>query len=359
MKRTKVSQRFRSEELCAALADYDQIVIVTHDNPDPDAIASGWALKRLFSRRLKREARLVGGGAVVRAENQHMMNLLNPPLELVQSLKPRDTTAVVFVDCRPHVAEHLLQNDRFDIVAVIDHHLGGKRPDLPFVDIRPRTAAAASMTAGYLREQNIKPSERLATAMLYAIRTETCGNEFHHTQQDRKEIQWLTSYANPEWLAEIQSAPLTRSYYSDMVLALQSTFQYGDAAFCLLPQAEGQEVVGEVADLLIRCDGINRIFCGAVVGRDLVCSVRTKSDDDNAAKLVQKTLDGLGFGGGHGHRAGGKAASIPQGRITETLEDNLRDRWLKACKSKRKRGTRLVAKSAIEGSLKRKSRGSR
>ncbi|MEO2036775.1 MAG: DHH family phosphoesterase [Planctomycetaceae bacterium] len=175
----------RSDELLAAVADFGQIAIVTHDNPDPDAIAAGWAIRRLIRKILNREPRLIGGGDVVRAENRHMMNLLDPPIDLVQQFEPRSPTAVILVDCVPEVAGHLLTSNHVKPVAVIDHHLVGKRPDLPFVDIRPRLASAATIAADYLREQNLEPGERLATALLYAIRTETCGNEFRHTRLDR------------------------------------------------------------------------------------------------------------------------------------------------------------------------------
>lgn len=350
-------KRIRSSELLNAVADYENIAVVTHDNPDPDAISAGWAVCRLIRKTLSVQPRLIGGGEVVRAENRHMMKLLAPPIQLVQRFHPRVRTAAILVDCGLQVAGHLLTGSKVDTVAVIDHHLTGKRPDLPFVDIRPRVAAAASMASEYLREQRLDPGERLATALLYAIRTETCGNEFRHTRLDRSVILWLTGFANPEWLAEIENAPLSREYYGDLVFALQNTFLYEDAAFCLLPRAQGPEIVGEVADLLIRCDDIKRVFCGAAVDGDLLCSIRTQEDTDSAAQLVKTTLKGLGFGGGHTHRAGGKVAKILSGRITEALEDDLRQRWLAACTTHQKRGKRLIRKKDTVRALSGKSRG--
>lgn len=349
--RKRIPKRKRSTELLATLADYEHIAVITHDNPDPDAVSAGWAIRRLIRKKLDREPRLIGGGDVLRAENRHMMALLNPPIELVDKFEPTERTAAILVDCGPQLAEHLISSKNVEPVAVIDHHLTGTRPDYPFIDIRPEMASAATIAADYLREQNLKPGERLATSMLYAIRTETCGNEFRHTRLDRSIILWLTNYANPEWLAEIENAPLARDYFADLVLALQNTFLYDDAAFCLLPRAQGQEIVGEVADLLIRCDGVKRVFCATVIEGDLLCSVRTQDDADNAAALVKTTLHDLGHGGGHQHRAGGKVANIPQERMTDKFEDELRDRWLQACELRRKRGTRLIRKKEIVGTL--------
>ena len=340
--RTRTLKRKRSVELLAVLRDYENIAIVTHDNPDPDAIAAGWAIHKLIRKMLNREPQLIGGGDVVRAENRHMMSLVHPPIELVHRFLPRIRTAAVLVDCGPRVAGHLLTSPNIETVAVIDHHQTGQSPDLPFVDIRPKMAACATMAADYLREQNILPGERLATALLYAIRTETCGNEFHHTPLDRSIILWLTNEANPKWLAEIDNAPLAQTYYGDLTLALQHTTLYGDTAFCLLPQAQGQEIVGEVADLLIRGEGIKRVFCGAAIAGDLFCSVRTEADADNAARLVEATLWGLGNGGGHSHRAGGKVANFAERSVKEKLEDELRERWLQICEVPDQKGRLLV-----------------
>ena len=124
--------------------------------------------------------------------------------------------------------------------------------------MRPDVAASASIAAAYLREQQVEPGQALATALVYAIRTETQGFETYHSPLDRSILPWLTERADPELLAEIESAPLSRGYFSDLVLALQNTFLYDDVAFCALPRAGGPEIVGEVADLLIRCESVQR-----------------------------------------------------------------------------------------------------
>lgn len=338
----------RSDELLGVLAEHDQLTIVMHDNPDPDAIAAGWGLATLIEERLGRTAGLVGGGEIVRAENRHMVQLLSPPVDLRQRLPA--TGAVVLVDCGPLSNNHLAARESVRPKVVIDHHLRrdpGASPDflgtgrrellsdgdgwqgVEFVDLRPEVAATTTIAASYLREQAIEPGDKLATAMLYALRTETRG-ETHHTGLDCDIVRWLSDRADPTILAEIESAPLSRAYYADLTMALQSTQVYGDAAICLLPRAEGAEVVGELADLLARCQGVGRVLSGAVVRGDLLVSVRTKSPTDNAAQLVNVVLDGIGAGGGHPRRAGGKAPGCGDG-FTEGLKGELRRRWLDAC----------------------------
>jgi len=316
-------------------------------------MAAGWGLYTLFQERLDCPVELVGGGAIVRAENRHMVELLNPPLHIVDKLEDDANTATILVDCTLGTTNHLVTRGHVTPVAIIDHHSCRKAPDhIPFTDIRPFVAATATIVASYLREQGIEPGVKLASAMLYAIRTETCGCETEHSPLDRAMVLWLTGRAEPGLIAEIENAPLARQYFSDLVLALQGTLLFNDTALCLLPKASGTETVGEVADLLIRCQGIRRVLCGGVIDEDLYVSVRTRQDDGSAVELLQTTLEGIGAGGGHAHRAGGKVVGIASGgRMTETLEQQLRDRWLSACGEDRHRAKRLIGLREIVENL--------
>jgi nanoRNase/pAp phosphatase (c-di-AMP/oligoRNAs hydrolase) len=261
-------------------------------------------------------------------------------------------TATILVDCSSTTANHLLSDSMLRPVAVIDHHESvGRRERVAYRDVRPKVAASATIAASYLREQQVEPSPELATALLYAITTETKGSEFHYSKLDRRIVTWLSEKADLAKLAEIENAPLSHGYYSDLVLALQSTFVYDEAAICYLPRAEGAEIIGEVADLLVRSENLKKILCAAIVDGGLYLSVRTDRDAGNAAELVQRTLEGLGMGGGHEHRAGGKIPLTQHEGSTDQVFDQLRSRWLAACHVDRQRGTRLVPKREIVRNL--------
>jgi nanoRNase/pAp phosphatase (c-di-AMP/oligoRNAs hydrolase) len=337
----------RSQRLLRALAGR-QVAIVTHDNPDPDAIASGWGLVVLLRKTNNQVARLLGRGAIVRAENVHMLRLLQPPLELVEDL-PADGTAIVLVDCLPTGTNQPLDRSPVRPLAVIDHHEPhGDNFRVAYRDLRPRVAATASIVAGYLREQGIMPERDLATALLFAIRTELFGHCVSLTRTDRGMLSWLSGLADYSKLAEIESAPLSRDYFSDLLLALENVFIYEDTSLCFLPQASGAEIVGEVADLLIRCQGIGHVLCGAAVKDDLILSARSTNRGGNVLELLSVTVSGLGHCGGHRQRAGGRIAGVRRdGAAPEALYDTLRERWLAACKVDQQRGVRLVRKRVI------------
>jgi len=337
----------RSDRLLKVLAEYQQVLVLAHDNPDPDAIATGWAILAMVREKLALPARFVAGGGVFRAENRRMVELLEPPLELTDTVEIQPDTATVLVDAGPGAVNYLLGESR-QLTAVIDHHqVEGRRPRLRFCDIRPQVIASATIATQYLREQGMDAWPALATALVYAIRTDSTGSATF-SLADHRALRWLGQRADHQKLVDIENAPLQPEYYADMLLAMENTFVYDDVALCFLPGAGGPEILAEVADLLIRHRNLTRVMVAGVVEGDLLVSVRAKAGAGDATDLVVKALKGLGHGGGHRQRAGGKVPGIARGeRVSEDLQSELRTRWLDVCGVDAQRGVRLVPKREI------------
>jgi len=125
----------RSSRLLKVLADFEQVFVVAHNHPDPDAVASGWAVSWMIREKLGKPVRLIGGGDILRAENRHMIKLLEPPIELVREPPEIGQAAVVLVDCAAGQQNHLLAANDLQPTAVIDHHPPhGPSPRLAFRD---------------------------------------------------------------------------------------------------------------------------------------------------------------------------------------------------------------------------------
>ncbi len=339
----------RSDRLLGVLGEYRETMVVMHNNPDPDAMATGWALLTLIKRRLRKPARLMGGGPILRAENQQFVKLLRPPIELVDEITPGAHTATVLVDCSPASFNHLLGGQRAPI-AVIDHHESkGDGFRIPFRDERPKATASASIVTEYMREQDVEPSSEMATALVYAIRTEMVGARKALSRLDHSALRWLSGFADFDVLFEIENPPLPQHYYEELLLSLENVLIFSDSAFCLLPRITAPEIVGEFADLLVRSDGLQCVLCGGRLGNNLLFSARSKGDDRTALVLLNHVLRELGHSGGHRHRAGGKICLSTCGKNPEELERELRMRWLDACHSPTRRGRRLVGRKEIGG----------
>lgn len=338
----------KSDRFLRALRDHPRVLVVAHDNPDPDAIASTWAVKHLIDETLDLPTRCLAGGAVVRAENRLMLELLAPPLELVNEVELDPDEAIVVVDCQPTSVNHLLGTQVGHVVAVIDHHRGSvAKKRYAHRDVRPKVGATSTIVTQYLREQAVLPDPSLATALIYGIQTDVVSGEAGLSASDKRAITWLVPKSDLRQLAQITNAPLSPTYYEDLFIAIENTFTYGDVGFCMLPHAHWPEVVGEVADLLIRCETLDRVLCAAVIKGELFMSVRTTATGGDAAELVRVTLDGIGHGGGHRHRSGGKIAKPIPTQIAADVRAAIRDRWLAACGIQSHRGSRLVSRREI------------
>jgi len=74
-------RQHRSERLLATVAPFERAVLVSHINPDPDALASMLGIQALVEHRNPdKPVVLTVDGMIARAENRSMVELLKIPL---------------------------------------------------------------------------------------------------------------------------------------------------------------------------------------------------------------------------------------------------------------------------------------
>src|SRR4051812_34307732 len=170
-----LARQHRSERLLATLAPCSRIVLVSHVNPDPDSLASMLGLRALVEHAQPRKpVILTVDGMIARAENRAMVEQIPIELTRVESVAIDPRTAVIMVDTQPYTGRRASEAAMPQVV--IDHHeTGGVLTGVLFRDIRAHLGATSTMVTGYLLEQNVPVSPRLATALLYGIESETSG----------------------------------------------------------------------------------------------------------------------------------------------------------------------------------------
>ena len=107
------------------------MLILLHNDPDPDAMASGLALRNIL-RRTKATAIIGALQGVTRPENLRMANLLDIQVEPITPASLGEFERIAMVDVQPHYFGDLL--DRVDLV--IDHHPEQPGYSAVFKDIR-------------------------------------------------------------------------------------------------------------------------------------------------------------------------------------------------------------------------------
>jgi len=109
--------RLKVQQYQRFFSDADRVLILMHNDPDPDALASGLALRTVLKR--TRQTAVLGAiHGVTRPENQRMVNLLEIHIEPITPEAVSNFDRVAMVDVQPHYFSGAI--DRVDLV--IDHH---------------------------------------------------------------------------------------------------------------------------------------------------------------------------------------------------------------------------------------------
>lgn len=304
------------------------LVILPHDNPDPDALASAAALKYLAVSLLDKEVHIALGGIVGRAENRAMLTYLNINLVPVSEL-PLNGSAVALVDTQPGRPNNSLPEGIVPAV-VIDHHPAyGTYEGVAFCDLRDEYGATSTIVTEYLRESKLTPEAKIATALFYGIAAETQDLGREATLADIEASHFLYPHTNKRRLAKIENARVPREYFRGFREGIERATLYGRLVVAMLGEVRYPDMVAEVADFLLRLDQVEWAAVIGGFGEYLHCSVRTTDRDVNAGELLQKVL-GSRSAGGHDMIAGGRLHVGDDPAARERAAAMVRDRLLAA-----------------------------
>lgn len=301
---------------------------MTHDNPDPDALASGKALATLLESAWNIPSQLKYCGLVMRAENKALLNLLTPEWQHADEISDLDQySAVALVDTQPRAGNNRLPQDITPQV-VIDHHhpLREKLDEVPFQIVNPQIGSTATILTQYLQEAGVEISPDLATAMFYGIKTDTRGLSRGTSQADIEVYLQLLPIIDHKKLTQIEQAGLPQVYFCSISQGLQAAEVYDNSVVAYLGYMHRPDLPAELADILIRLDKARAILCLGLFEANLYLSIRTTTFSQDAGLLVQQVIIQPGKAGGHGTMAGGQ---LPlDGHDENELVDQIIQRFL-------------------------------
>jgi len=289
-----------------------KILVVVHDNPDPDCLASAMALRHLFVMKLNSDTVISFSGMIGRSENLAMAKELEMPLTPLDLLDMKEFQVVCMLDTQPGTGNNSLPpGKRVDIV--IDHHpMREGSKGCRWIDIREDYGVTATILYEYLTAQDVYISTKIATALYYAIKSETQDLGREANMPDREAYVRLSPLTNKKLLYEITHPKLPVENFITLHRALEHTRIYGSLLVSNLCDVSFPEVVAEMADLLLRLEGIDTALCMGRYSRELILSMRTVRHDLNLGEVIQRLVKGMGLAGGHGMSAGGKIDKIPE-----------------------------------------------
>lgn len=282
------------------------LLIVAQDNPDPDSIAAAVALRKIANTLTQTACTITSGGTVGRGENRALVRYLGlelrPPGEIQFDRYP----LIALVDTQPGTGNNSLPAGRIPEI-VIDHHpIKPLTRSAKLMDIRTRYGATATILLEYLTAAGIVPDTPLATALIFAIRSDTQDLGREATSADVRAIGELFPIANKRMLSEIQRGSVPREYFQMLSEALAHTKTYEDVAVTELKAIDNPDMIGEVADLVLREENTHWTLCSGLYNNRLLLSLRTDQPANRADKVMKRLVSRKGSGGGHLSYAGGQ-----------------------------------------------------
>ncbi|MFN8064197.1 MAG: DHH family phosphoesterase [Vicinamibacterales bacterium] len=294
---TEVSRsmtRARVQQYQRYLSDADRILIMLHNDPDPDAMASGLALRNIL-RRTKNTAIIGALQGVTRPENLRMVNLLDIHVETMTPETIREFDRVCMVDVQPHYFGGLI--DRVDLV--IDHHPEQTGYTAVFKDVRADYGSTCTILTEHLRAVDVNISERTATAMLYAIKSDTL---FFNRQTNRVDIEafsYLYPLADAALIRKMEGAEITGERL-EYVLKAHQNGGLIDQVFCtFLGTLPREDFIPYVADFFLQLEHVKWTIVAGIVNESLVVSVRNLGYSKNAGEFARRFFGDIGSAGGH------------------------------------------------------------
>lgn len=312
------------------------LLIMTHDHPDPDAMASAYGLHLLATEHYGIRSRIVYGGEIGRMENQTMKRELKIPIRPLRARDLQGDTHVALIDTQPPFGNNRFPSHRkADIV--IDHHPRDRQTQADFSIIRDAYGATSTIVFEALEEVSFRISRSLATALVYGISSETQNLGREASPEDIAAYMQLYPQILTGSLAKIQHPPRSDDYFKTVGEAVRNAFVCGRVIGVHLGRIQTPDLVSQIADFLLTCHGKTWCLCtGRYRGR-LHISLRSSNVKAEAGRMLQRLVGIKGAAGGHDMIAGG-AVTLSENAAEEEwrrVEDGLATRLMQRLGYKR------------------------
>jgi nanoRNase/pAp phosphatase (c-di-AMP/oligoRNAs hydrolase) len=305
--------RARVQQYQRYFADSDRVLILLHNEPDPDALAAGLALRSLLRR--TRATAIIGAlQGITRPENVRMADLLDIQVEIVTPDEFVSFDRIATVDVQPHYFGGLLP--RVDLV--IDHHPEQPGYTAVFKDIRADYGSTCTILTEHLRAVDVNISERTATAMLYAIKSDTLFFARQTNRVDLEAFSFLYPLADAALIRKMEGAEITLERLEHVMRALSTSRLQNRVFSAFLGETSREDFIPYTADFLLQIENVKWTIVSGIVGSQFILSVRNLGYTRNAGEFVKANFGDIGNAGGH--RAMAKAV-VPWDRFRGKFGD--------------------------------------
>jgi len=270
----------------------DHVLILI--NADPDAIASAMAMRRILWRHVN-NVTIAHINKIVRPDNLAMVRLLSSKLIPYEKIDPDEYNRFILLDSQPNHHPVFLQ---FSYDVIIDHH-PDTMPEASFVDINSQYGANATMMTHYLKAAKIKPATPLATALFYAIKTDTDNFNREALIEDVRAFQYLFPLVNIHIIQKLEFAEMRMDFLKYYQIALNTMMIREGKIYVYLGPVSTPDICVSIADFFTRIHSVTWSIISATCNNELSLVVRNDGMQRDAGKAIQKAFGKFGSAGGH------------------------------------------------------------
>ncbi|MBQ1293923.1 MAG: DHH family phosphoesterase, partial [Clostridiales bacterium] len=311
---------------------YKNIVIQCHDNPDADALASGYALMWYFQQNGKKARFIYRGRNEIKKSNLMIMcKELDVPVEY-EPFFAEEPELVIYVDCQ--YGQKNVTTTKSKRIGIIDHHQKSEIPATAISYIRSDVGSCSTLCWNLIRNEGFNPNDNrmLSTALYYGLFSDTNRlSEVSHPL-DRDMLDQLV--VNKATVTEMINSNISLDELQITGKAIMN-YEFHESNRYLVIEAEACDpcILGVISDFALETENVNVCVAFYESPYEVKFSVRSCSKEVHADELAAFLAEGLGGGGG-GHMLKAGGTMMPDfltKSAKETIEERLQwyyDRYL-------------------------------
>ena len=281
----------------------DMVYIQTHNFPDPDAIASAFGLSKLL-KHYDIKSSICYKGKIERFSTNGFVNKLGIELIDLDSINGMcENDEIILVDSQKGNS-NIVDSPGNEIIC-IDHHPSFENcntNDYRYADIRPEYGACATIIAQYYLENDIQMDRRVATALIFGIKSDTMGLSRGVSQADIDVYQQLYGMCDMELISSLEHCSLKFEDLKAYANAINSIKIYDNISFANTGYNCPEALIASISDFMLDLVEIDFSVVYSIRDDGIKLSVRSIGEI-NAGIVTNDALSDIGGGGGHAEMA--------------------------------------------------------
>lgn len=292
------------EAFISSVKKYKNIMIVISGSPDPDAIASAFAIKVVLSS-VSVSSDIIITKKISLSQNRAFVKYLNIPVILKKELTGKAYDAYIVPDFQTNIVDGI--SNVIPCAAHIDHHtITDRKVPADFSLIDTDAGSTSSLVALLIRELSPSLSKsdliRVSTALMFGIQTDTDKYE-HATRIDIEALRYISEFSDKGIINKINGVPISPSTIRYYKKATENSHVYKDWEIYGIGfiDIENRDSLAITADLLLKSSDNRTVIVYAIVEdkskNDLFLDVSFRSQsEDLDINAVIKSITPSGGG---------------------------------------------------------------